>query len=189
MAVCHLPLTNGGSTLVSEVDAHREFSVIAESGRLVRGVPIEMEWRWHRIKSDQVYAESGSGASRVRLHRLLMQPPPAVFVDHRDCDGLNNTRGNLRLSTNAQNQHNARRRSDNTTGFKGVSFYHSRFHARIKSGGRLVYLGGFDTAEAAARAYDAAALEHFGEFARLNFPDSMGAPGPLPTNILRSSTP
>lgn len=89
------------------------------------------------------------------------------LVDHVNGDGLDNRRANLRPATSSQNAANARRRKDNSSGFKGVSQRpNGRWMARI----RMKSLGTFPTAELAARAYDSAATETWGEFARTNFP-------------------
>lgn len=121
----------------------------------------------------------GTGPQRnIQLHRFLLGFPQSD-VDHRDCDGLNNRRRNLRLATDSQNLANARKTTRNTSSrFKGVSFGKSltqrRWQANIRKDRKLIYLGLFDTEEDAAHAYDAAALIHFGEFARLNFPNGNG---------------
>ncbi len=102
-----------------------------------------------------------------RLHTFLVGISP---LDHKNGDGLDNRRENLRPCTLGQNQGNARRRVDNTSGFKGVTWSKRtrRWRAEIRSGGVREFLGYFDSAEEAARAYDAAAPIHFGEFAKTN---------------------
>ena len=88
----------------------------------------------------------------------------------RDCDGLNNRRSNLRLATPSQNMQNSRIPSNNSSGFKGA-FWHKRerkWQAQIKLNGKKKHLDYFDTVEEAAAAYDKAAIELFGEFARPN---------------------
>jgi hypothetical protein len=97
---------------------------------------------------------------------------PGRDIDHEDGDGLNNRWRNLRLASGTQNQANRPKTARNKTGFKGVSFLKSRktYFASIKINGKSRTLGYFASAEAAARSYDTAALDLFGEFARLNFP-------------------
>jgi hypothetical protein len=96
---------------------------------------------------------------------------PPSDLDHKDLDKDNNRIGNLRLATDSQNQANAGPPRHNTSGFKGVYFKkrEGRWVAAIGVGGIKRYLGYFDTAADAARAYDAAAHQHFREFARTNF--------------------
>ncbi len=93
---------------------------------------------------------------------------PPIGVDHRDLDGLNNRWTNLRLATKAQNAANTRAPRNSTTGHKGVSWSKTnrKFRAYIRAGGRQKWLGYFDTAEEASAAYQSAAAEVYGEFAR-----------------------
>jgi len=93
-------------------------------------------------------------------------------VDHRSRDVRDNRRRNLRPATSAQNARNRSIGSTNKSGFKGVSLRKDRgtWLAAIGFEGRVLKLGTFAAAEDAARAYDAAALRLFGEFAVLNFP-------------------
>lgn len=108
----------------------------------------------------------------IYMHRAIMQTPVGVEIDHVNGDGLHNTRDNLRVCTHGNNTCNTGLRADNSSGFKGVYRVKKtgRFAACVRLNGRNLYQGGYATAEEAARAYDAAAREHFGKFARLNFP-------------------
>jgi len=103
------------------------------------------------------------------MHNFITGWP---YVDHRNGNGLDNRRQNLRQATHAQNLANQKLSSRNVSGYKGVSRNRNldRWTATISPAGRSVYLGSFDTPQDAARAYDAAAVEHYAEFARLNFP-------------------
>jgi hypothetical protein len=93
-------------------------------------------------------------------------------VDHANHDTLDNRRANLRRCSQAQNNGNLRRYRNNRSGFKGVVFRArlGSFEANIREDGRQHYLGLFPSANLAARAYDAAAIQRFGAFACLNFP-------------------
>lgn len=93
-------------------------------------------------------------------------------VDHIDHDTLDCRRANLRVCTNALNRRNTLRHSDSRSPFKGVCYHRTakKWQAQIQVDKRRIYLGLFENAEDAARAYDRAALEHHGEFACLNFP-------------------
>lgn len=106
------------------------------------------------------------------LHRFIMGvTDPAVEVDHRDHDGLNCQRQNLRESTKVSNQQHARKRQTSTTSkFKGVSFIQSKgkWRSFIQVDQKQKFLGYHDLEEAAANSYNVAAIGHFGEFADLN---------------------
>lgn len=110
------------------------------------------------------------------LHRLAwfyMTGELIPFVDHEDRTRDNNRWDNLRAATKSQNSANSPGKGA-TSGFKGVNYRQSRaslkkYQARIRVNGKLIFLGWFLTGQEAARAYDAAAREHFGEFAWTNF--------------------
>lgn len=106
----------------------------------------------------------------LTMHKLFL--PHAVEVDHEDRNGLNNQSSNLRAATSSQNQANKRKYKNGTSTYRGVCWKKDRgtFHAQISINGKTRSLGYFTNEEDAARAYDAAALKQFGEFARLNFP-------------------
>jgi len=116
-----------------------------------------------------VRGDTRSRSTLLRMHTLIMGKKG---VDHRDHNGLNNQRSNLRVATSAQNNANQRRRSDNSTGYKGVSLDRGRYRAYINLDGQFIHLGTYDDSRQAARAYDKAARELFGEFAYPNFPES-----------------
>jgi hypothetical protein len=109
----------------------------------------------------------------LRMHRILMNAPDDLQVDHIDGNGLNNSRCNLRLATRAENTHNQRIREGTSSRYKGVVLEkrYGRWMARVGFNGIQYYLGMFGSEEDAARAYDQKALELFGEFAKLNFPN------------------
>jgi hypothetical protein len=107
---------------------------------------------------------------------------PGCVVDHIDRDGLNNTRGNLRLATTTENARNKKQRESRKTAgvYKGVVRENRAlakpWRAKIQVGPRRLHLGRFATAEEAARAYDAAARQLFGSFAATNFAESVVDP-------------
>lgn len=106
------------------------------------------------------------------MHRLILGTSVGMEVDHVNGDGRDNRRVNLRLATHSQNMANQRKRRDGISSrYKGVWYERRRkrpWRAKIKVRGRQVNLGYFETEEEAAYAYNLAALEHFGGFARLN---------------------
>lgn len=142
------------------------------------------QWKWHALKgrnTDYAYrgrlvSDTVAGKGGISMHRVLLDAPPGMAVDHRDGDGLNNVRSNIRLVTNAQNTWNSSSRGGSSR-FKGVCrSRRGHWQASITIDGRQRSLGyDFLTEEEAARVYDAAALDLYGEFARLNFPDAMEA--------------
>jgi hypothetical protein len=103
----------------------------------------------------------------IQMHRLIMQPPRHLVVDHINGNGLDNRRANLRVCTQAENLRN-RHTTSNRSGFKGVTAVMGGFKAEIRTQVKRIYLGYFKTAEEAAHAYNEAAQTYHGEFARLN---------------------
>lgn len=94
--------------------------------------------------------------------------PAGMELDRIDAD-RGYEAGNLRWATKAQQQANVRKKGIKSR-YKGVAPAGSRWRARLQGASTYRHLGCFDSEEEAARAYDAAALEVWGEFARLNFP-------------------
>lgn len=114
------------------------------------------------------------------MHRVIMQAQQGLQVDHANHDKLDNRKSNLRLCTQSENLRNGNKRTikgKSSSKFKGVrkhGFFKKngkpKYWARITIPSKRMSLGVYESEEEAARAYDAAALQHFGEFARLNFP-------------------
>ena len=128
---------------------------------------------WYtKPKKWSLYARCMKNQKEVKMHRLIMGvTDPNIHVDHINGNTLDNRKSNLRKTDNSTNHMNQSVRSDNKSGFKGVSKHGKKWHARIGRDGKL-FIGSFSTPEEAARAYDAKAIELFGEFARLNFPSN-----------------
>lgn len=116
-----------------------------------------------------IYARRG--AESQPLHRFLLGLPTGriPLVDHADFDGLNCQRLNLRIANDEQNQHNRRTQYNSTSGLKGVyNKVAKKWQAQISVDGVRKNLGFFLDKTDAALAYDAAAVEHYGEFAMTN---------------------
>lgn len=132
-------------------------------------------WRLMFANGRHFYAASGTG---ILLHRFILDAPADLVVIHGNDDGLDCRRSNLRLVTPSQMEAYRWSRlvsslpSGKTSKFKGVSFVAGRsrpWRATVSVGSKQNFLGYHESEEEAARAYDQAAQESFGEFARLNF--------------------
>lgn len=110
------------------------------------------------------------GAS-ILMHHVVLGIEREVRIDHRNGNGLDNRKVNLRPCTHSQNLQNQRKRKDNTSGYKGVAWHPGarKWYAYIQVEKKRLHLGLFANPVEAAQAYDAAARLHFGEFARPNF--------------------
>lgn len=158
-----LAVTRGLVAIVDEEDYERvsQFKWCAIKGRDT--------WYAHRT----VRKSEGLAKSSIRLHHFIlgMTADIAGEIDHRNGNGLDNRKQNLRMATAGQNRVNSGPTKRNTSGFKGVTRHGKKWHAQIRCGDTNHRLGSHPTPEAAARVYDAKARELFGEFAYLNFPD------------------
>ena len=150
--LAYVPLTHGYEAVIDAADAHLvdKYNWYAATGRkTVYGARADC---------------SGPKQRMVRLHRQIMGEPDGLQVDHRDGDGLNNRRSNLRVATNSQNTCNQAIRRSNSSGYKGVHKHKDKWRADISRDGRRRFLGLHDTPEAAHAAYCKASAELHGEF-------------------------
>lgn len=141
------------------------------------------QYRWYLVGFRGRYAGrsqilSDGRWTTVYMHRLVIKAPNGVQVDHANRDPLDNRRSNLRLCTQSLNNANAASWKLPISGYRGVYFDPRPRKARpwrveICVAGERRYRGRFCTPEEAARAYDAAAREAYGEFATLNFPEAI----------------
>jgi len=130
-------------------------------------------FKWHAIKvGPNYYACSRKNGRTILMHREIMQPPKGMVVDHKKPPTLNNCRENLRVCTQAQNRYNTRHYGEKSP-YKGVTPRGDKWEAQIKHKGVTQRLGIYDDPAEAARVRDRKAVELFGEFAWLNFPDEV----------------
>lgn len=163
-----IPLTRGQSAKVDDSD----FGYLNQ-------------WKWRAEKAPNtlrtlfyaVRATARPNRVTVRMHReILGLRDSKLFGEHKDGDGLNNTRENLRVATPSQNGAAFRNPVLNKSSrYRGVCYHIRRklWYAAIKINGKTENLGKFSDEKAAAVAYDARATVLFGEFAQLNFPKSI----------------
>lgn len=136
----------------------------------VADVALVAPYNWcAHVARKSVYAMRKDGPKSIMLHRFLLGSAAGEEVDHKDGDGLNNRRGNLRPATVHQNQYNQRLKSTNTSGVKGVTWRakNRTWQAVIQVDGKPKYLGCFKELADAAAAYACASAELHKEFSRL----------------------
>ncbi len=157
-----IPLTQGKFSIVDAVD----FDFLCK-------------WKWHAVEVKSAhtsvwYARRTTGDRR----NLYMHTAIALSsgwgngeCDHKDGDGLNNQRNNIRHCNHSQNNGNRKKQLGTTSSYKGVSWCKSRnsWEANINIFGKKRFLGRYKSEIEAAIAYDQAAKKYFREFARLNF--------------------
>lgn len=160
-----ISLTKGHFALIDAADASRILCLSWQATYNLRAK------RWYATAK----VRRGGKRYTVSMHRYVLDAPQGIQVDHVNGDGLDNRRGNLRLATRAQNQHNRRTQHNNATGYKGVTYSKKdrSYWVQFQANGRRTRLGGFKTAPDAARTYDSLARRYHGAFARLNFPDGL----------------
>jgi hypothetical protein len=132
-------------------------------------------WLLHKRRDGLFYAKaivSGSQPQKLlMMHRVILGTTGAFETDHRNGNGLDNRRSNIRECTTAQNRCNVGKRKNSASPYKGVNWVEraGKWKARIHHG-KPIYLGYFKDPVEAAMAYDRAAIKLHGEFANLNFP-------------------
>lgn len=146
-----IPLTKGEFAIVDEDDFERL-----------------SQHKWCvRFQGSRKVAVRGGG--KIYMHREVMGNPDSM-IDHINLNPLDNRKSNLRLANHSTNGANQATRTSSKSGYKGVVWEkdRSKFRAQIKVNGVTKNLGRFTSAYDAAKAYNEAAIESFGEFARLN---------------------
>lgn len=141
-------LTRGYVTLVSPEDA----------------ALLATKW-WASVRDRTVYAMRTEDGRNLRLHRLIGGDTAPIY-DHKNGNGLDNRRGNLRPATRSQNQGNRRSQRNAGSAYLGVHF--DKKMGKWRAQARGVHIGWFVTELEAAVAYNDQAPAFHGEFARLN---------------------
>lgn len=152
----------GGGRYSAFVDASDALIVMPYAWRVYTSGP--------RDKPTNFYAHTKIAGKNVSMHRLILGlTDPEIITDHKDHCGVNNTRENIRPVTHKQNAANTRKRSGYSSQYKGVSRKSGYGWAgTIEYNGKKRHLGYFENEIDAARAYNDAAEELFGEYACLN---------------------
>jgi hypothetical protein len=132
------------------------------------------QWKW-RIGNTKYAVRWSARPNRKQLlmHRLVLERmgfSNFKEVDHADGNELNNTRSNLRPASRSENGCNKRIQSNNTSGFKGITMVDRPlpWRSNITRNKKTVFLGYFSSAVEAASAYDIAAKQIHGEYAKTN---------------------
>ncbi len=137
------------------------------------------QWKWYADRHlNTYYARRGqrkdSKTYIIRMHRLILNAQKGQQIDHINRNGLDNRRSNLRFCTSSQNIQNQTTMRSGTSRYKGVCWdkYFNKWEARVQLQPKRYLIGRFKNEIEAAKAYDTKAKELFGEFARLNFPET-----------------
>jgi len=133
-------------------------------------------FKWYTLEKDGLFYGNSTVYIPVRkkklyqMHRVIMNAPKGLQVDHINGDRLDNRRSNLRLCTQSQNASNRGKNKNNTSGYKGVSWNkrEKKWSARIRVNGKLYFLGNFIDIKYAAQAYNIAAKKYHKQFANGN---------------------
>ena len=132
------------------------------------------QWKWHNRQGYAIRVEwlnkNQTRRKTYQMHREIMNPPEGLFVDHINGDTLDNRRGNLRTCSQTENARNRIKYTPTTSRYKGVSWSKDlqQWIAYIRVDDVLKHLSYFSCEIEAAKCYNAAAKEYFGEFAKLN---------------------
>lgn len=149
-----IPLTRGKYAVVDEVD----YAILNMH-------------KWYCFPGKKTFyatrVRGGGDNTLARMHRVILDAKEGQIVDHINGNGLDNRRSNLRFVTSRENALN--RSKSRGAIYKGVSKVRDKYRARIRLPNNILHLGYFLCPKLAAKAYDRAALRHFGQYAKTNF--------------------
>lgn len=124
-------------------------------------------WNWYALRNSSFI---NGKRKKIWMHREIMAAPKGIQVDHRNGDGLDNRKENLRLCNNQQNQRNKiNANKNNKLKIKGVCWDNSKkkFQAYIGVNGKAIHLGFFNVLGDADSAYRIAEEKYFDDFVRI----------------------
>jgi hypothetical protein len=133
---------------------------------------VEIKGTWYAVRQPKKGPLRNGGNNQRYLHRVIARvEDPDISVDHRDHDGLNNQKANLRICSRAENNKNISSRKSSSSVYLGVSWDKKRkkWLTQVSVGGKNVFSQRFASEVEAAKAYDKEAIIHHEEFANLNF--------------------
>ena len=124
------------------------------------------QYKWRVNDQWYVLTDIKGTTKKIRIHRLIMDCPDNMVVDHINHNPLDNRKSNLRICTQQQNNKNQKKKTNNKSGVIGVSWDRSRgkWCAQIMHNNKHIHLGRFDTIEEAIEARKHAEITYYGEY-------------------------
>lgn len=161
--VKEIPLTQGKVALVDDED----YGLINKYKWFTR----KTEYTCYAVRNSRVHETNKR--RHILMHRMIMKVNQAEMIDHKNHNGLDNTRSNLRITNRSGNSRNALKQKIKSSVFKGVVWCRrsNKWITQIRINGGNKFLGYFSNEELAAKTYDKAAKKYFGEYSCLNFPE------------------
>lgn len=148
-----IELTKGYVALIDDEDFH-----------------LVSEYKWAvSVRKHTCYAVGYKSGKNVTMHRLVSRVNSiSEIVDHKNRNGLDNRKCNLRVGTKSQNAANRSNKKGSSSKYLGVKKVRNSWAAGLTHNGKSIYLGCFNNETEAAKAYNRAAIVYHGEFANLN---------------------
>lgn len=128
------------------------------------------KFKWYANRHGNTFyaVRSLANGSKRLMHRCILNTPTSNETDHKDGNGLNNQRKNLRICNHSENQQNKGKNINNTSGFKGISWCqrNKKWLVRLSVNGTRLYLGHFKQKIKAYQAYVEACIKYHGNFSK-----------------------